>query len=210
MRMDPVVARRKFSSEVDTLHRQRETLVGWGCWVVEADYPNVWVVFVPRHSLLLSVPAVQPAGGLFIPGPRPLVAVEIPMVSARALGVQVALDDFDIRAPALTFCDPWTRTPLSYERLCRGFHTDDTGKTFNVLLDKHPVTGRPFLCMRGVREYHEHPQHSGDDWMLYRGSVGLFAVLSMVWRTCFSLVRPNMIFVAPNQIQVQWNIEKER
>ncbi len=28
----------------------------------------------------------------------------------------------------------------------------------------------PFLCMAGVREYHEHPAHSGDHWESYRTS----------------------------------------
>ena len=26
----------------------------------------------------------------------------------------------------------------------------------------------PFLCIAGVREYHDHPAHSGDDWELHR------------------------------------------
>ena len=28
----------------------------------------------------------------------------------------------------------------------------------------------PFLCLAGVREYHEHPAHSGDHWELHRPS----------------------------------------
>lgn len=30
--------------------------------------------------------------------------------------------------------------------------------------------GLPFLCIAGVREYHEHPAHSGDLWELHRES----------------------------------------
>ena len=26
----------------------------------------------------------------------------------------------------------------------------------------------PFLCLAGVREYHEHPAHSGDHWLSHR------------------------------------------
>ena len=29
----------------------------------------------------------------------------------------------------------------------------------------------PFLCHPGVREYHEHPAHDGNDWLLHRTSV---------------------------------------
>ncbi len=28
----------------------------------------------------------------------------------------------------------------------------------------------PFLCLPGVREYHEHPAHSGDAWELHRAA----------------------------------------
>lgn len=28
----------------------------------------------------------------------------------------------------------------------------------------------PFLCLAGVREYHEHPAHSGDSWLLHRAA----------------------------------------
>jgi len=28
----------------------------------------------------------------------------------------------------------------------------------------------PFLCVAGVREYHDHPGHSGDAWELHRKS----------------------------------------
>src|SRR5260370_24884042 len=28
----------------------------------------------------------------------------------------------------------------------------------------------PFLCIAGVREYHDHPGHSGDSWELHRKS----------------------------------------
>jgi hypothetical protein len=28
----------------------------------------------------------------------------------------------------------------------------------------------PFLCLAGVREYHDHPAHSGDRWDLHRAA----------------------------------------
>ena len=28
----------------------------------------------------------------------------------------------------------------------------------------------PFLCLPGVREYHEHPAHAGDAWELHRAN----------------------------------------
>jgi hypothetical protein len=28
----------------------------------------------------------------------------------------------------------------------------------------------PFLCLPGIREYHDNPAHSGDSWLLHRAS----------------------------------------
>ena len=30
----------------------------------------------------------------------------------------------------------------------------------------------PFLCIAGVKEYHDHPGHSGDPWEIHRSSGG--------------------------------------
>jgi hypothetical protein len=51
-----------------------------------------------------------------------------------------------------------------------------------IVVDNHPVTKRPFLCVKGIREYHEHPQHDGDSWCLYRGLINVYAVLDRVLR----------------------------
>jgi len=37
-------------------------------------------------------------------------------------------------------------------------------------MQSHDPDEIPFLCLAGVREYHEHPAHSGDVWELYRKS----------------------------------------
>ena len=57
------------------------------------------------------------------------------------------------------------------------FHIEHRGEVASVEVD---TRGRvlqaygpeeiPFLCLAGVREYHEHPAHSGDIWELHRAS----------------------------------------
>jgi hypothetical protein len=132
-----------------------------------------------------------------------ITVVEVPNLASRAFGVKISLDDFDQRAPSVIFCDPFTWEELPYEKLHRGNHMGDNGTAFNVILPAHPLTKKPFLCMRGIREYHEHPQHTGDDWMLYRKHVGLFSTLDTVWKTCVLNANPNLILQPPN-IQVNW------
>jgi hypothetical protein len=38
------------------------------------------------------------------------------------------------------------------------------------LIQSHQPHHLPFLCLPGVREYHEHPAHSNDPWLGYRNS----------------------------------------
>lgn len=48
----------------------------------------------------------------------------------------------------------------------------------------HPSTGRPFVCMRGSREYHTHPSHTADLWENIKGTSGydLGGIITRVWR----------------------------
>ena len=54
----------------------------------------------------------------------------------------------------------------------------------NLVIDSHPVTNRPFFCIPGIRQYHDHPQHSGDSWLLHRaaGEGTLATICDRIWR----------------------------
>ena len=77
-----------------------------------------------------------------------------------------------------------------------------------VLLDDHPITHKPFLCLRGFREYHEHPQHSGDEWLLYRNELSLFTAVMALWRVSIDLVHAILI-PGPAGLQINWNAESK-
>jgi hypothetical protein len=36
------------------------------------------------------------------------------------------------------------------------------------LMQSYGPDEEPFLCLPGVRAYHEHPGHTGDSWLLHR------------------------------------------
>jgi hypothetical protein len=42
----------------------------------------------------------------------------------------------------------------------------------------------PFLCIPGVREYHQHPAHTGNSWLLHRGTGEgtLFFIVDQLWK----------------------------
>src|SRR5439155_19241848 len=114
------------------------------------------------------------------------------------------LSEYDLDAPVLDFLDPWPDAPLQYNTMFRALQFEQDRQAHIVLLDEHPTTHRPFLCLRGIREYHEHPQHSGDEWLLYRNSMNMFSIVLAVWRVSIDLVQP-VIIPQPNGVGINWN-----
>lgn len=47
----------------------------------------------------------------------------------------------------------------------------------------HPQTGHPFICMRGIREWHTHPSHNADRWEPFRSQAEyrLGEIVTQVW-----------------------------
>lgn len=95
--------------------------------------------------------------------------------------IRLNFDNYDLWPPSLTFIDPMTGQPVL--PVISAPERDQRGEPRNVLLG-HPITKQPFLCLPGLREYHSHPQHSGDDWLLHRtsGQGRLAVICDRVWR----------------------------
>lgn len=210
-RVDSKVSRLKFEREINRLDDQRAALQSRGIFMIGSPiFPIVDLIFVPRHPLQVFIPI--PLSSNFKmppeapPGSIPMTLAAFPSLSAQAFKARFDLTDYDLRAPSLEFRDPWKDTLLSYNTMFRAFEYEKDRQSHLVLLDDHPMTHKPFLCLRGIREYHEHPQHSGDDWLLYRTQMSLFSIVMSLWRASIDLVHPTLIPL-PNGFQVQWNVE---
>lgn len=215
MRIDARVSKLKFELEIERLGTQTELLKKRGIVIDEIQYPVVKAIFIPRSRLNIHVvvdvlpgfPALAIHPGMVLPlgkTKKSMISTEMPTFAARAFGVRISLDDFDQRAPSVVFCDPFTWEDLPDEKLHHGSHIGDNNTLFPVILRGHPLTKKPFLCMRGIREYHDHPQHSGDEWIMYRKYYGLCSTLDTVWKTCVHNANPNVILQPPYNIQVNW------
>lgn len=87
-------------------------------------------------------------------------------------------------------CDDWNTQPPRMDLLDASgeFLLELPNGTINVFnRSKHPDTGRPFVCMRGSREYHTHPSHRSDMWEQLRSDPayslpGLLFQLWQAWR----------------------------
>lgn len=100
---------------------------------------------------------------------------------AVVCAIRLSYENYDLWPPSLTFIDVITRQPVKPH--VRAFQWVDNAAR-DVLIDAHPDSGLPFLCVPGIREYHDHPQHTGDAWLLHRhlaeGSVS--TICDRVWR----------------------------
>jgi hypothetical protein len=207
VRVDPEVSRLKYGREVQRLAADAATLQARGIFVFGVPvFPTLDLLYVPRQPLSIPV-SVKQGTTLFLPQGVVRVA-EFPSLSARAFKVRFDLTDYDLRPPSVLLLDPWTDEILPYEMMFRALEFEKDRGTHVVLLGDHPNTHRPFICLRGIREYHEHPQHSGDEWLLYRNEISVFSIILSIWRVAVDLVRPVLV-QQPQGVQIHW-VAKEK
>jgi hypothetical protein len=115
-----------------------------------------------------------PASGLLI-GPGGVVAqqqMNVPdlgSLKTRELILRVDCSDFDGQPPLaeLLAADGAPLPPGEWPHDPR-----EQG-----IIHGHPKYGRPFFCRRGLREYHEHPQHEDDPWDRWREGMPLYQIV---------------------------------
>lgn len=156
--VDEAVSRAKFEREVSQFREQEAAHRRRGCFLLGAMFPEVFVAF--------AAPRLKPAA----------------LVGA----VVIDFTNYDLQPPSVTFVDPFTREPLrsadmTMKMVRRPVVQGMPPEMFESLLasgqiqpafmvQAHGPDERPFLCLPGVREYHEHPAHTGDSWLLHRAS----------------------------------------
>ncbi len=167
--VDPEVSHAKLERELalyrasEAEHRRR----GW--WMLDAQYPEVFVVF--------ATPQIRPA--------------------VVAFGAMLNFENYDLLPPSVRLVDPFTRLPYKYRELpvhlpqlvqtqatSEGEVQAEAGQAVQNLIQAHNPDDVPFLWRVGVREYHEHPVHTGDSWLLHggRGEGTLYRLLEVLYR----------------------------
>jgi hypothetical protein len=159
--VDPEVSRTKFDQEVAEFRLLGAEYGIRGWFLADATFPNALA--------LLAAPQLTPA---------PLIT-----------GVAFDYTDYDLRPPSVRLVNPFTREPWALEQLPTTMRrrVETNGGPVVIpglqlppgamprvfqeqqLMQAYP-DGVPFLCIAGVREYHDHPAHSGDRWELHRPS----------------------------------------
>ncbi|WP_051359635.1 putative metal-binding protein [Adhaeribacter aquaticus] len=151
--VDPQIARTKYQEQVTNFRSNEAMQRARGILLLKAEFPYVLFGF--------AVPRIKPTPILF--------------------GVKIDFSDFDLQPLSVQFVDPFTERPLRAEEVGSHFfkrtgtvQTPDANGGIQLdvqpLLQFHAPDGLPFLCVRGIREYHNHPAHTGDSWFLYRNT----------------------------------------
>lgn len=162
--VDAAVSRVKFDREIARFREQAMSNLRRGWWLVDATFPEVFVV--------MGTPNMRPA--------------------LAPYGLLIDFTDYDLTPPSIRLADPFTREPLTTAQLgpVRSFVAQPDGTLVGLCFPQIRESGVaedgtplrqvtdllqtygdiPFVCMPGVREYHEHPAHSHDPWLPRRRS----------------------------------------
>jgi hypothetical protein len=91
--------------------------------------------------------------------------LDVTIEAKRLLRLSVNCDNWNEVPPSVALLSPSGTflTPAEVQQL--------GGSIFNA--SAHEQTGRPFICMRGVREYHSHSSHRNEVWDTYRNQDGM-------------------------------------
>jgi len=157
--MQPEITFKKFEEEVVIFERLSKTWREKGVFLIKKEFPILEFIFV----------------GIKIT-PSPLV-----------FAVRIDLTNYDIEPPSVKFICPFTGKLLTRKEVQTQFIQIRKPDQFNHNL---PIQNQiqqqdllqggpdevPFFCIPGIREYHDHPAHTGDSWLLYRkkgeGTIG--------------------------------------
>lgn len=171
--IDPQVSRTKFDREIKSFRKLEDVYIQRGWYLLKASFPEVFVVFVARQL-----------------NPAPVV-----------FGAKLDFTDYDFRPPSVRIVHPFTGVPYKAKELSEPAKllrkSTGQGQAFQIpqaggvmvqlqlpqpLMQWHDLDEIPFLCLAGVREYHDHPAHTGDNWLLHRarGEGTLFHILSVL------------------------------
>jgi len=169
--VDPAVSRAKFDREIADYRKMEATYRKRGWFLLDAEFPEIFVAFAATKIR-----------------PSPIVAA-----------VVLDFSNYDLQPPSVCFVDPFTREPLTTQNLQiqmlrRSKGPEAPPEAANTVLPEGEVQvtsmiqanapgDRPFICLPGIREYHDNPAHTGDSWLLHRtsGEGSLAFILEKIW-----------------------------
>ncbi|MBA4055124.1 MAG: hypothetical protein C0490_10455 [Marivirga sp.] len=146
--IDPQISKSKFDDELEIFLKVQDTQRQRGILLLKEEFPNAYFAF--------GVPSLNPCPIIF--------------------AVKINFENYDLEPLSVQFIHPFTFRPLKLQDVATHFNRN-IGQNGTVILqallqEEQSPESLPFLCIPGIREYHNHPAHSGDSWLLHRKNAG--------------------------------------
>lgn len=153
--VDPAVTRIKFEREIRNYRTMESEYQRRGWLLLRAEYPEAVVLFAAPQL-----------------APPPLL-----------VGVVINFINYDFWPPSVRFVNPFTLARLRGSEMPIQLLKRVPGDPPVQHLIQQHADQVPFLCVRGVREYHHHPFHSNNPWLAQRGAAAgtLYDILNIIW-----------------------------
>jgi hypothetical protein len=150
--VDRTVTREKFDAQIAGYLANQDLWNIRGVWLAKSEFPQAFFVFGASNST--------------------------PPFQLLAFGAIFDFSNYDLWAPSVCIVNPFTKVPYRAKELPFWAQLPQLNGEFGP--NGQPMGERlmqwqsddeiPFLCHPGVREYHQHPAHDGNDWLLHRTS----------------------------------------
>lgn len=147
MFVDPEVSKVKFHREIAAFRKLNSVYQTRGIYLVDATFPIAFALIVAKNAK-----------------PAPVVP----------FAVNIDFSNYDVEPPSVQLVNPFTREKLKRSEILYDFRRQlptivGQPQVQQVPLLQSFVDERPFICLQGVKEYHDSPAHTGDSWFLHRG-----------------------------------------
>lgn len=157
--VEPNVSRTKFENELAEFLLIENDWRKKGVICVKAEFPIFEFIFIAHN-------------------------VKPPTV---AFAVSIDFTNYDVEPPSIVFIDSFTGKPIEIKDMSNigffqvtnqeiqipGIQLPGMPNGLQQIQQRNPIlmiglNDRPFLCIPGVREYHNHPAHTDNPWLNYR------------------------------------------
>jgi len=136
--VDPEVTKIKFEKEILEFQQNEVNYKKRGVLCTKIAFPEI--------NLLFAVPHIRP---------QPI-----------AFAININYSNWDSEPPSVHVIDPFTEDLIN--RKCVNIQFLQWNSEKESVQDLLQDDKKPFFCIQGTKEYHHHPAHSGDSWMLHR------------------------------------------
>jgi hypothetical protein len=169
---DPSVSQAKFEKELESFFEQYYHWQKKGVFLIKDEFPVCEFLFL--------TPQLFPLAGVF--------------------AVRIDFTNYDAEPPSVKFINPYTGKLIKRPEIPFQFRQKASLEVIALRSNQDTSNGvdiciaiadeYPFICHPGIKEYHDHPFHTGNSWLRLRteGEGRLYRILQLLHSHSIALV----------------------